>query len=246
MKDGYSFAEEVERLAEAIFKSASIWNEILEVGSPKVVASCLLVRTLSNFRGGLILLQHNRLVEARILARCCFENLFATAALGQDGKAFIKLLEADHKASQKSRAEFLLQHVPADAEQGETDPLKVFLIALGKNQTKSKTLTPKEVAKKGPIFKAYAYYGELSADAAHPTMDSLLGRYLGSKQEGQEIITTIDIDPSVNSQEARMTLFYMCEALLGVCVWVSEIQGGAEMNGAIQKVMDHYKTLRVV
>jgi hypothetical protein len=117
MADILSFAAELEKLAEKLFSAANIWREKHEVLSPKVIALCLLIRTLSNFRGGVILLRGHRVVEARTMARCCFENLFAVVALGKDGSDFIKSLEADHEASRKSRARFLLQHAPLNVEE---------------------------------------------------------------------------------------------------------------------------------
>jgi hypothetical protein len=206
-----------------------------------VIAICLLTRTLSNFRGGIILLRARRLVEARIMARCCFENLFSAAALGQDGPGFISLLEADDGASRKARAQFLLEHAPLDVEERDNDPLRLFLRDLQTKRRKGRTLTPKEVATRGPLVKAYAYYAELSADAGHPTLASLLGRYVNKTKDDEEEITTLDIEPTINSEEARATLFYLCEALLGVCVWSNTIIENPAMEPETQKVLDQYK-----
>jgi hypothetical protein len=112
---------------------------------------------------------------------------------------------------------------------------------LKKRQPKGKTLTPKEVAARGSLVKAYAYYAQLSADAAHPTIDSL-GRYLNKKTEQEEKITTLAIEPAINPDEARMTLFYLCEALLGVCVWTNTILENATMEAPIQILLDQYKS----
>jgi hypothetical protein len=241
MADVVLFAAELEKLAEDLFTSANIWRQNQEVLSPKVIAICLLIRTLSNFRGGVILLRSHRLLEARILARCCFENLFTVVALGKDGTKFIEALEADHQASRKSRAEFLLQHTSLDLNEGEDDPLRLFLSQLRK--TKGRTLTPKEIAAKGPLVKAYAYYAELSADAGHPTLASLLGRYVSKKGEPEEV-TMVDIEPTLSPSESKTTLFYLCEALLGVCVWTNTILENAVMEPAIQKLLDEYGTFQ--
>jgi hypothetical protein len=39
---------------------------------PKLLAAALLSRTLGNFRGAVRLIEQGLLVEARVLARCCF------------------------------------------------------------------------------------------------------------------------------------------------------------------------------
>ena len=46
------FAAKLERAAERVFASASIWNRApAKAGDPKIIAVLLLIRTLSNFRG---------------------------------------------------------------------------------------------------------------------------------------------------------------------------------------------------
>ena len=105
------FATKLEHASERVFKSASIWNTEPKAGAadPKIVAVLLLIRTLSNFHSTLMLLRADRIVEARTIARCCFENAFAVAALREDGRRFVFEMEEDYKASRKARAEFLIQ-----------------------------------------------------------------------------------------------------------------------------------------
>jgi hypothetical protein len=56
-------------------------------GNPKIVGLALLSRSLTNFRAAMILLndRHVHLVEARVLARCIYENLIWIGALRQRG-----------------------------------------------------------------------------------------------------------------------------------------------------------------
>jgi Family of unknown function (DUF5677) len=177
------FATKLERASERVFETASIWNTEPQAGSadPKVVAVLLLIRTLSNFRSTLILLHADCIVEARTIARCCFENLFTIAALREGGQRFVLEMGEDFKASRKARAEFLMQQT-GDMPNTEWQPkLRAFIASLGRGQKKRKSLDPKRVAARGPLLKGYAYYSELSADAAHPTLDALQ-RYLGHAQ----------------------------------------------------------------
>jgi hypothetical protein len=97
------FATKLERASERVFESASIWNKEPDAGAadPKIVAVLLLIRTLSNFRGTLILLRTDRIVEARTLTRCCFENLFTIAALREDGQRFVLEMAEDHERAGK-------------------------------------------------------------------------------------------------------------------------------------------------
>lgn len=72
------------------------------------------------------------------------------------------------------------------------------------------------------MFKSYVYSAELSADAAHPTLDALQ-RYLGSARENGKPIRTININPPVTPRERKMTLLMASDALLGACVGATEI-----------------------
>jgi hypothetical protein len=216
------FAAKVDRTAERVFASASIWNRTpAEAGDPKIIAVLLLIRTLSNFRGTVILLRANRIVEARTVTRCCFENLFHIAALRDDGQQFVREMAEEDEASRKARGEFLIQQTGEIPEAEWQQNIRAFLASRGKGQTKRKSLDPKRVAARGPLLKGYVYYSQLSSDAAHPTLGAL-ERYLGSKENG-EPISTIDIDPLVSPKERRRTWLMACEALLGVCIGVMEI-----------------------
>jgi transcriptional regulator with XRE-family HTH domain len=239
------FAAKLERAGERVFESASIWSTEPKAGAadPKVVAVLLLIRTLSNFRGTIILLRSDRIVEARTVARCCFENLFTIAALREDGQRFILEMGEDHKANRKARAEFLMQQTGEMADTEWQPKLRAFIASLGKGQTKRKSLDPKRVAARGPLLKGYVYYGELSADAAHPTLDALQ-RYLGHSQENGKPIRTIDINPLVSPRERRLTLLMVCEALLGACVGVMEILNLQPIiNDELAALMQEYQAL---
>ena len=238
------FAAKVDRAAERVFASASIRNRApAKAGDPKIIAVFLLIRTLSNFRGTVILLRADRIVEARTIARCCFENLFHIAALRDDGQQFVREMAEDHEASRKARGEFLIQQTGEIPEAEWQQKLRAFLAGLGKGQTKRKSLDPKRVAARGPLLKGYVYYSQLSSDAAHPTLDALQ-RYLGRSQESGEPIRTIDIDPLVSPKERRQTLLMACEALLAICIGVMEILNLQQIiNDELAALMAEYQAL---
>jgi hypothetical protein len=239
LKEVEKFATKLERASERVFEAASIWNTEPEAADPKIVAVLLLIRSLSNFRGTVILLRADRIVEARIVARCCFENLFTIGALREGGQRLVFEMGEDHKASRKARAEFLIQQTGDMAEREWQPKLQAFVASLGKGQTKRKSLDPKRVAARGPLLKSYVYYAELSADAAHPTLDALQ-RYLGHAQENTEPIRTIDINPLVSLKERKLMV---CEALLGVCIGVMEILDLKSVNDELAALMKDYQAL---
>jgi hypothetical protein len=120
--------------------------------------------------------------------------------------------------------------------------LQAFVASLGKGQTKGKSLDPKRVAARGPLLKSYVYYAELSADAAHPTLDALQ-RYFRHAHEDGEPIHAIDINPPVSPEERKLTLMLVCEALLGVCIGVMEILDLKFVNDELVALMQDYQAL---
>src|SRR5215831_17337781 len=87
-----------ERLGQTALQIASQCDiTITERGfaEPKILALTLLCRTLSNFKGTVSLIESNLVVEARVLARCCFENLFIVGGLYENGLAFTERMKAD-------------------------------------------------------------------------------------------------------------------------------------------------------
>lgn len=234
-----SFASEVESLAAEILAQIKFDHNPQPLMSPMVIAICLLARSLSNFRGGVLLLQQNQVVEGRILARCGYENLFAAAHLAEEPDKFIALLGADDSASRKSRGEFLLEI--ADGPREDDARLRSFLIELGRKQSKTKS-TPKGVARSGPLYKAYAYYAQLSVDSGHPTVSSLVERYTGAKTHRNQNIIVIEPMPATDPNELEETWSHLSEALLGVCVFLGPIAVGPEVEEVIRPVLERYKS----
>jgi hypothetical protein len=96
------------------------------------LAVLLLSRTLSNLQGTVHLLSADRVVEARTVARCCFENLFYIAALREDGEQFVREMAKDHEASRKARGEFLMQQTGEMPDAEWQQKLRAFLATLEK------------------------------------------------------------------------------------------------------------------
>jgi hypothetical protein len=76
------------------------------VTHPKVLVLALLSRTLSNFKGVVLLTQQRMVVEARVLARCCYENLFMVGGLHAKGIEFAQQMIEDDQAGRQGRIRF--------------------------------------------------------------------------------------------------------------------------------------------
>jgi Family of unknown function (DUF5677) len=76
---------------------------------PNLLAVALLCRTLTNFKGVVILTRERLIVEARVLTRCCYENMFMVGGLFAEGDAFAERMKADDRAGRTSRLKFQLE-----------------------------------------------------------------------------------------------------------------------------------------
>jgi transposase-like protein len=86
------------------------------------VAIALLMRTLSNFQGTILMAERGMVVEAGTLARCCFENAVFVGALRNEGDKFLAEVQMTDRYSAKTMARWLvqvpdrLQHAPQGAK----------------------------------------------------------------------------------------------------------------------------------
>ena len=74
----FALAEDINRTAQATLTTYQIGPEI---SAQHLFGLLLLIRTLSNFQGGLLMAERGMVVEVRTLFRCCFENAFWLGAL---------------------------------------------------------------------------------------------------------------------------------------------------------------------
>jgi len=88
-------------LGVAIDTVASSKVEITELGArdPKIVALALLCRTISNFKGAMVMVREDLIIEAQTLTRCCYENLIWIAALRDRGSQFVNDMLNDEAAN---------------------------------------------------------------------------------------------------------------------------------------------------
>jgi hypothetical protein len=239
-EDWFAFGERLVELALSIFGDAEL--PITEKGAtePKVLAMALLARTVSNFKGASTLARQGLVVEARILARNCYENLLWIGGLAVRGDAFVKAMYDDECKSRIDRG----QSVLAKKALNETldQRLRAQLRLISRRPRRSSTLNAKSVARDGPLEEAYLVYSQLSADSAHPSF-SALGRYIVRLEEDGEIVRAIDVAPWPKSGEIASTLNWACSALIGACVGVNELLGGTASGHRLSGVFEEYRAL---
>lgn len=245
--DWLKFGEDLIDLSEEIIQQANFPDAEKHGKSPKIIAMCLLCRTMNSFAAMVLVLRQNFIVEARTLARCCYENFFWIGGLTGLGDEFVSRMVEEDAAGKLKRGNELLDW--AKKYPGTVDyeaPLKQFLDDLKKIDPKSGTVTHKTAADAGKIGDAYIIYRVLSTDAAHPSVTSL-SRHLEVADEDDEDDEDADFEfqtaPAVHLEEVVETLEFACSALLGTCVGTNALVGGTPAGSTLSKFADRFKQL---
>ena len=238
-----ALAERIIVKAKLIFDTSTVFETEKGTQDPKVWALAILARNISNAESALILLDNERLVEARTLVRCCYENFFCSAALTKTGDEFIKTMELDDAANRKRHAKTLLEWTDKQEEKpGFAEQLARFAEDMDMEHPKTPTLNHKKNAVDGTIKDAYVFYQVLSNDSAHPSVRSL-SRYITWDSEGDDAQFTISAGPTDEPGEVEETLEFVCSVALGVCVAANEALGGTDSGERLWTLSEEYRTL---
>jgi hypothetical protein len=209
---------------------------------PTVLATVLMSRALSNFRGVITLLTQGLIVEARILVRCCFEDAFWVLGLREQGEEFAKRMLAADVKSKKARGELIFSSPSLKLSEKAEKRLRAEMRTLNKRHPKPQPLDPNKVilALEGVYREGYLVYSQLSSDAAHPTLESLR-RHIGGVAASSE--RTLDVVPPLKPTEIGQTRGWACNAMLAMCVAVDEIFGGTAAGLKLQGTVDQCQAL---
>jgi hypothetical protein len=240
VEDWTILAADVRTVAISIFATANVLVTPKGFADEKVLGLMLLARTISNLKGALLLISAKQTVEARTITRCCLENLYWTVGLAEEGEAFVRKMRDDEMSYRKAQGQSIFAteiELEADVEAR----LRAFMKDTNRKFATRKTLSPKQVAQVRSDFeKTYIFYGQLSSDAAHPSV-SALNRY--AVPETADEAGGIDMDPVVSDRELAETLEYLCMASIGVCVAINQIIGGAPSGAALSDIAQRYGAL---
>jgi hypothetical protein len=207
---------------------------------PKILALALLSRTLANLKGVVVLTKQRLAVEARVLARCCYENMFTIGGLHAEGDEFAKKMIEDNEAGRKGRLRFTLE-TPAIFKSLSAQMQNAVKKAHDTLAAAPKTgfLMPKHVS--GSAFKeTYLVYSQFSGDAAHPTIMAL-ARHWGPANSKTAYF---DVEPEAKDSELDETLHLACIAVIGVMVVVNEMHGSTKAGKKLPELNHELVTLQ--
>jgi hypothetical protein len=229
------FVRRLRQIGLDMFNSSDVKVMEERAADLKVLALMLLARTLSNLQGVLVLLREKRIVEARTITRCCYEDHLWVNGLVRGGKKFRSEMvhhEMKHKRiTMKTIAQYQVEQ-EEDVEKKIRDWMRTT-----KKWESSKTLTPGDVAK-DTGDQSYLFYQLLSLDA-HPSVETLNRYYEEADADGRP---GIDVDPAIKEDEIMETLLLLSVPVLGVLMGVSNLLG-KEAPGLRQAADDEYPRL---
>jgi hypothetical protein len=207
---------------------------------PKLLAVALLARTLSNFRGAVRLVEQGLLVEARVLTRCCFENLFMIGGLYSQGLEFAQKIKADDVAGRRARAKFIENNETLFESLSEETRVEMAKAQEAlQAAAKGSFVKFKDASQVGPFKEIYLAYSHYSGDAAHPTFTALM-RHITLEAQG----FTFDVVPDPSEHQLDETLHLSCIALLGAAVVVNEMSGYTEAGKCLPELGDKLVALQ--
>jgi Family of unknown function (DUF5677) len=240
-----AFGDRLIALAYAIFGEAKIDITEKLFGEPKILSLALLCRTVGNFKGVIAMTKERQVVEARILTRSCYENLYFMGALIEQGDLFVRTMHQDQIRSFRSQGEFLLEGVASEhiGDPDFVEQLRSRVKEMKSRWPKASFLTPKETVKNGTLKQSYLIYSKLSGDAAHPSILALK-RHLVRFMENGEQVVGLDVNPPERGAESTETIDLACNAMLGACVAANQILGHLPaVNNELQKLFVEYGEL---
>ena len=230
----FVFAEDVNRTGQRILRE---FQPSGTVTVRDVVGIALLMRTLSNFQGTILMAQRGMAVEAGTLARCCFENAFFLGTLRKEEDDFLAEMQMADRYGVKAAARWLvripdrLEHAPRRAKQR----LEGLINEIKQQEPGFEPPKFEALANRAGVADAYVHYATLSREAAHPSAQSLdrhfvRGRGATPLQEMRWGAYAGDPD------EIGLTLNMACLAMLEVCESTSDMLAN---TGAASEVKAH-------
>ena len=198
----------------------------------------LLARTSSNFNACKMLIRAALIVEARIMARSCIENGFYLVGLLKEGESFVQTMATAEVGSRAVRGQTLMERGPDGLEDDVRTDLARYLKEMRTAWPKARSIEPRKLAPKGPLKDAYVAYGQLSADAAHPSLSSL-DRYV-SRRGG---VATLTFVSTPTNEELADTMTWACIGALAAFITGSELFRAAALNAELSVLAEEYHRL---
>jgi len=231
------FAKRLQPIGLDIFRATPV--KITEQGSAdiRIIGLLLLARTLSNLKAAVALTESGLIVEAKVIARCCFENSYWVGALVKEGEKFRTSMVQHEMRHKRIRAQTIFSTTAktGDLEGQVGDKLRQWMRD-HREYEDSPTLDPKAVCERAEN-ETYIFYQHLSWDA-HPSIETLNRYYEPPDADGAPGIA---VSPFVRDAEVVEMLNLMSLAIIGVFLGVGDLLG--QENAPTGEMAAEYKAL---
>lgn len=200
----------------------------------KVLTMFSALRSLSNFQSAVMNLERGMVVEARIIARCLYENSFCIGALVDNPDTFIPLLKHDNVAAKRGQAVALKEgsySLTADVEAAMDERI---------SGEKGKHLKWKDIAEMSSLSSSYLMYKHLSDDAMHYSASSLK-RYIISDQENNTW-SGYRFGPGTREEVIRAANFCI-PPTLAIMVGFLEATDDTSYDGEVSLLLDRFTSI---
>jgi Family of unknown function (DUF5677) len=177
------FANRLHSVGMSILGRTSV--KITEQGSAdiRIIGLMLLARTLSDLKAAIALTEGAFIVEAKVIARCCFENSYWVGALVKEGDKFRASMVQHEMKHKRMRAQTIFS--TTGGLKGQIGNKLRQWMRDHKQYEDSPTLDPKEVCQRAEN-ESYMFYQHLSWDA-HPSIQTLNRYYEPPDPDGARI-----------------------------------------------------------
>jgi Family of unknown function (DUF5677) len=231
-----SYLDRIIACGEGIAETARIKND--DARLPKLLAACLLARSVSTARAVVHLIGLGHVVEARMLARSILENEFYLFRLARDdGSAFAREMFADEAYYHHALGQTMLKEEQAREAMGgeEQSRIQAIVKQVRQESPNAAPLKPQKVISGTDISSASVLYQKLSSDAAHPSLTALKRHFVQSA--GTEGLL---LKPRIKDGEVMDTAFLASMALLGGCIAANDALGGTAGGERLEGLVAEY------
>ena len=202
---------------------------------PLNIVTRLLIRTMSNFQAAILLIGRGMTVEAQTLVRGCYENAFWMGFFFHQPTTASAAFEFDEKRSQSSRRDAFLRIVDGVGDKVTQDNFRQ-LVGDAQPKPAGRGYSLEELAIVAGMHSQYAFYRQLSADSAHPSLHSI-DRYLDTNDTGDWIGFILGPD-NVGVHDA---LSLACHSLFTALAAFGQLVGRTEDDEPLAQVYQRYR-----
>ena len=232
----FLFVEKLNSVGQSLLHGLNVKIEA-DGADSDLLAMLLFTRALSNFQGTVLMAERGMVVEARTLARSCLETTFCLVAMIQGKTEFADEFRRASLQSRRGRAQFILKEPDrlAFTDIESVDSLRKYAEQLEKHPEKLSGLKFEQIAEKIGLDDMYLFYRQLSADAAHPSIEAL-SRYV--RDDGQ-----MAWGPNCETTEISDTLNLASHFLICACAAVTENRKNDEAAKKLAQLFSEYKKM---